>query len=149
MGDELQAAWLRAQVLRSRLRIVPRFGPFQALAFKPPTAATERWFLDSFAVTVERYRALVTDAQRGRLQLENRNFDTGPSVKAGDYTLVDETYAELVHRLAAQRGKGAALPAAMVASITAFYADANAPIETKKHKGEWNCSFAASSDTLR
>jgi Zinc dependent phospholipase C len=120
------------------LKIVPRVGPFRPIAFKPPTAETERWFLDSFTVTVERYRALIADAQRGRLQIENRNFDTGRPVKAGDYSLADETYAALVHRLAALQNKGATVPAAMIADIKAFYADANAPIETKKHKGEWN-----------
>jgi len=89
-------------------------------------------------VTVERYRTFVAEAQRGGLQLENRNFDTGRPVKAGDYTLADETYAELVHRLAARHAKGAALPPAVLANIRAFYADPNARIETKKHKGEWN-----------
>jgi len=120
------------------LRVVPRFGPFQAIAFKPPTAETERWFLDSFAVTVTRYRAMIADAQRGRLEVENRNFDTGRAVRAGDYTLVDETYAELVHRLAGPRAKGKSAPPPMLSNIQAFYANTNAPIETKKHKGEWS-----------
>jgi len=119
------------------LRVVPRFGPFKAIGFEPPTAETERWFLDSFDATVERYRTFVAEAQRGRLQLGNRNFDTGRPVKPGDYTLVDETYAELVHRLAARRSKGEAVPPAMIANIQTFYADTSAPLETKKHKGEW------------
>ena len=119
------------------LRIVPRVGPFKPIGFEPPTAQTERWFLESFAATVERYRTLVAEAQRGQLQLENRNFDTGRVVKAGDYTLVDETYAELVHRLADRKSKGEALPSAVLRNIETFYADPNAPLETKKHKGEW------------
>ena len=84
-----------------------------------------------------RYRALIADAQRGRLDLENRNFDTGRAVKAGDYTLVDETYAELVHRLASRQAKGTTVPAVMIANIKAFYASPGAPVETRKHKGEW------------
>jgi len=125
------------KLLSILLRIVPRFGPFSVVAFKPPTAETERWFLDSFATTIERYRTLVRDAQRGALSLQNRNFDTGKPVRAGDYTLVDKTYAELVHRLAALQAKGSAMPPAMVANIQTFYANVDAPIETKRHKGDW------------
>jgi len=125
------------KLLAFLLRIVPRFGPFSVVAFKPPTAETERWFLDSVATTIERYRTMVRDAQRGGLSLQNRNFDTGQPVRAGDYTLVDKTYAELVHRLAALQAKGSTLPPAMLTNISAFYADADAPIETKRHKGDW------------
>ncbi len=126
------------KLLAALLRVVPRFGPFKVAAFKPPTPQTERWFLDSFATTVERYRTMVAAAERGRLNLENRNFDTGRLVKAGDYTLVDKTYAELVHRLAARvNSNPGASPAETLANINAFYADASAPLETKKHKGEW------------
>ena len=41
------------KLLAALLRIVPRFGPFKVVAFKPPTPQTERWFLDSFATTVK------------------------------------------------------------------------------------------------
>ena len=125
------------KLLSILLRIVPRFGPFSVVAFKAPTADTERWFLDSFTTTIERYRTLVRDAQRGALSLQNRNFDTGRPVRAGDYTLADKTYAELVHRLAALQAKGSTIPPAMLANIRMFYANADAPIETKRHKDDW------------
>ncbi len=122
------------KLLAVLMRVVPRFGPFKAVSFKAPTAETERWFLDSFATTVERYRALVAAASRGRLQIENRNFDTGRPVRAGDYRLVDNTYAQLVHRLVTKK---AGSPA-MIADIKAFYGNGAAPVETRKHKGDWS-----------
>jgi hypothetical protein len=125
------------KLLAVLLRIVPRFGPFRTVGFRPPNAQTERWFLDSFETTVDRYRALIADARRGRLQAQNRNFDTGRPVRAGDYTLVDKTYAELVHRLAGLQAKGTAAPPEMLANIRGFYADQSAPLETKRHKGDW------------
>ncbi len=125
------------RLLATLFRIVPRFGPFKTIAFRPPTAEAERWFIDSFDTTVARYRALIAAAQRGGLQIENRNFDTGRPVRAGDYPLVDQTYAELVHRLAAVQAKGTAPPPAMSSHLKAFYADVTAPFETKKHKGDW------------
>ena len=72
------------------LRIVPKVGPFRTLAFKPLTPEAERLFLESFTSTVQRYRTFVDAASRHRLRLENRNFDTGRPVKAGDYRLADE-----------------------------------------------------------
>jgi hypothetical protein len=136
------------KLLAALIRIVPRVGPFRAVSFKPPTAQTERWFLESFATTLDRYRGLVADASRGRLRIDNRNFDTGRLVKAGDYTLVDRTYAELVHRLVALQKAGPAVsehaghasrlvPAAMLSNINAFYGNAAAGVDTRKHKAEW------------
>ena len=119
------------------LRVVPRFGPFRALAFKAPAAETERWFLDSFARTVTLYRSLVDDSVRSRIAIANRNFDTGRPVKAGEYPLVDSTYARLVEALAKRREDGAPIPAALVDDVTAFYAHLDAPLETRKHKKEW------------
>ena len=127
----------RHKIVAFLFRIVPRFGPFRPLAFKPPTADTERWFLDSFEKTVEYYRTLVDDASRSRLSIANRNFDTGAAVKPGEYSLVDETYARLVERLARQFDATAGIPAPLLAQIRAFYSDPAAPIETKRHRKEW------------
>ena len=136
-GGEYKRPGWGHKVFAFLLKIVPRFGPFRALAFKAPTVETERWFLDSFAATVALYRGLVDDAARSRVAIVNRNFDTGRPVKAGDYPLVDRTYARLVETLAKRKEKGAAIPASLVANLRAFYADLGAPIETKKHKKEW------------
>lgn len=138
-GAEYKRPALRHKILALLLRIVPRFGPFKPLAFKPPTAETERWFLDSFDRTVEYYRTLVDAAARAQLSIANRNFDTGAPVKPGEYSLVDKTYAQLVERLAKQFAATTAtsIPAPLLAQIRAFYANPSAPIETKKHKKEW------------
>ena len=119
------------------MRIVPRFGPFKPLSFEPPTAETEKWFLESFARTVANYRTLIDEARRSSLSIANRNFDTGDATKAGQYSLADETYAQLVERLAKQTDKGARVPAALLSNIRTFYRDRSAPIETKKHKKDW------------
>ena len=119
------------------MRIVPRFGPFRPLSFEPPTAETEKWFLDSFARTVAYYRGLIDEARHSTLSIANRNFDTGDATKAGQYSLADETYAQLVERLAKRIGQGSPVPAALLSDIRSFYRDRSAPIETKKHKKEW------------
>jgi hypothetical protein len=137
-GTEYRRPGFGHKVLAVLLRIVPRFGPFKALAFEAPTPETERWFLDSFTKTVAQYRLLVDDASRSRSVLENRNFDTGQPVKAGDYPLVDSTYARLVETLVKRREAGVTIPPPLLANIMTFYANLDAPIETRKHKREWN-----------
>jgi hypothetical protein len=128
--------WIH-RFLAALMRIVPRFGPFKPLAFEPPTAETEKWFVESFAKTVTYYRALIDDARRSKLSIANRNFDTGDPTNAGQYPLADKAYAELVERLAKESDQGSRAPAALLSDIRAFYADPSARIETKKHKKEW------------
>jgi hypothetical protein len=128
--------WIH-RFLAALMRLVPRFGPFKPLAFEPPTAETEKWFVESFAKTVTYYRALIDDARRSALSIGNRNFDTGSRTRAGKYPLADNTYAQLVERLAKESDKGSRLPAPLLSDIRAFYSDPAAAIETKKHKKEW------------
>ena len=60
------------------------------------------------------------DLGAGRLDLANTDFDTGKPSARGEYELADETYAELLHRLADRKFAG--LPDALRRNITAFYA---------------------------
>jgi hypothetical protein len=80
--------------------IVPRLGPFRALAFKPPTAETEGLFLTSMDMALDHYRQLLEQAGNGTLLLENINLDTGAPTRLGDYRLADEAYGRLLNELA-------------------------------------------------
>ena len=90
---------LRSKFLALVLRVIPKIGPFRALAFKLPTPEAEALFVTSFQTSVDRYRALVADAARSRLTQDDRNFDTGKPVHAGDYERVDAAYEALLERL--------------------------------------------------
>jgi hypothetical protein len=63
------------------LRLVPKVGPFSALAFRPPTPAVEQLYMHSFNETLEHYRGMLVAQGEGRLQLPNENFDTGELTK--------------------------------------------------------------------
>ena len=117
------------------LRIIPKVGPFRVLSFRPPTPATERLFLTSFDRTVERYRARLDDVRDHRLHLDNVNLDTGRPIRAGDYRLVDETYAKWLEKLDGDQYSG--ITTAARADILAFYANPDAPIATKAHEDRW------------
>lgn len=131
-GTEYKRPNFWHKLCAAMLRIVPKIGPFRTLAFQPLTPEAEKLFLESFTATVQRYRAFVAAASRNRLSLENRNFDTGRPVKAGDYRLADEAYARLLDKLGEREFKG--VPAALHRDILAFYSSRSAPPATKSER---------------
>lgn len=122
-------------------RIVPKLGPFAALSFKTPTPEGERMFLESFTETLTQYRALLSRARTDKLNLQNRDFDTGAPTHAGEYKLADETYAKFLNRLA--KNKFEDVTPELRQNILAFYSDLNAPIVTKKDEGDWRKTLRA------
>jgi len=81
-------------------RLMPTFGPFKALRFRPVPPNGEQMFLKSFDATVDRYRNLLEQARAGNLKLPNVNLDTGSPTRAGDYRLADRAYISLLDKLA-------------------------------------------------
>ncbi|HVF88829.1 MAG TPA: zinc dependent phospholipase C family protein [Blastocatellia bacterium] len=116
-------------------RVMPKIGPFKALAFKPPTPEAERLFLKSFDQTMEQYNLLIAEVRSGRLSLSNRNNDTGKIARAGEYKLADESYEKLLEKLAKRDFEG--LNPELRQNILAYYHDLSAPITTKKDKDDW------------
>jgi hypothetical protein len=99
------------------VRIMPKVGPFSALAFKTPSPEAERLFTDSFKAARDRYRTLLTAVRGNRLDLRNTDFDTGQPTRRGEYKLADDTYAELVSRLKDKKD----VPTEIRADIARFY----------------------------
>ncbi len=56
-------------------------------------------------------------------------------MKPGGYPLTDETYARLLHRLAAKPGQP--IPPGIKDDILAYYADLDVQFATKKNQAEW------------
>jgi hypothetical protein len=134
-GKEYERPGVFAKTMAFLFRIVPKVGPFKAVAFKPPTPETERMFQDSFNATLDRYRALLARAKDAQVDLQNRDFDTGQVTRAGEYRLADKTYAEWLDKLEDDNFK--TVTPEQRANLLAFYGDLSAPIATKRNKGEW------------
>jgi hypothetical protein len=113
-------------------RLLPKVGPFSALAFRPPTPAVEQMYMHSFNETLDHYRHLLRAQQEGTLQLPNDNFDTGALTEPGAYELTDKTYATLLEKLS---GKPVAGP--LRQDMLQFYADLGKPFATKRNSKEW------------
>ena len=131
-GREYQKPSLLARFFALLYKVLPKIGPLRPLQFKAPTKEAEALFLESFKSTRERYKAALDTLGRGRLDLANTNFDTGKPSVHGDYTLADETYAELLGRLTGHRL--AAVPDDLRANINAFYAAAPDRFSDKKER---------------
>ena len=68
--------------------------------------------------------------------LSNRDLDTGSVVQPGGYSLTDDTYADLLHRIT--QNPTQAIPPAIKEDITLYYTDLTLPITTKKDPQRWN-----------
>jgi hypothetical protein len=125
-----------ARILAFFLKIIPKIGPFNALAFKIPTTQTEDMYIKSINTTVGAYGGLLSNVQTGQLQLPNLDCDTGRPTGPGEYSLADKTYAHLLDDL--NKNQFAQLTPELRQNILSFYTDLNSPITTKKDKTAWS-----------
>lgn len=133
-GATYQRPGIRSRMLAGFFRIVPRVGPFKALAFKKSTPETEKLYMAGFNASIDRYRELLTDVGGGRLSLPNDNIDVGEVTRAGKYSLRDAAYAKLLHKL---EGHYADMPQDLRSDILAFYQDLSLPFATKANETDW------------
>jgi hypothetical protein len=133
-GATYQRPGLRSKMLAGLFHIVPRTGPFKALAFKTLTPEIEKLYMAGFNASIDRYRALLTGVASGRLNLPNENLDVGETTKAGGYTLADAAYAKLLRKL---DGHYAEVPQDLRSDILGFYQDESLPIATKSNESDW------------
>jgi hypothetical protein len=117
-------------------RILPKIGPLKPLTFKAPNAEAAARFAQSFRDATARFRDDVLSLRERKLEMRNTNFDTGQPSRFGEYALADETYAELLDKLADQKFQG--VPAALKGNIIAFYGNGPGPtLEDRKARKRW------------
>ncbi len=134
--NEYQRPGFGTRLVSWLVRIIPKVGPFKALAFHAPTPATETLFMASFNSTLVNYKQMVADeSTNGHAPLKDDNFDTGTVTGPGEYPLADHAYAKLVDELSDTHFAG--MTPELKAVILAYYSDMNAPFATKKNKKEW------------
>ena len=131
-GRQYQKPSLLARFLALLYKLLPKVGPLRPLQFRTPTKEAEALFLESFKGTRERYRGALDALGSGRLDLPNTNFDTGKPSAHGEYTLADDTYAELLHRLTGHRLAG--VSDALRQNINRFYAAAPNRMSSRKER---------------
>lgn len=125
---QYQRPGIGARFLAWLFHILPKIGPFRALAFKVPPPAAEKLFLASFSDTLREYQALLTELQQHRLHLTNENFDIGQPTRFGQYRMADAVYNQLLEKLAGAPDK---ISSELRANIIAFYQGSAEPSTEK------------------
>src|SRR5580704_6150906 len=132
LGDVYEKPGFFARFKAFIVRLLPKIGPFRALAFHPPPPAIEQIYMHSFNETLDHYRALLLAEQKDELQLPNENLDTGEVTEPADYRLADETYAKLLDKT-----NGKPVSDTLRLNILAYYADPDQAFATKKSREAW------------
>ena len=135
-GKDYQRPSVGDKVLAFLFRLIPKIGPLKVLTFRTPTPEAEKMFEASFNAALDRYRGLLTNLGSGAVELPNDNFDVGARTAPGEYHLSDDTYAELLHRLAEQNFSG--MTPELRAEIERFYADPASPNASKRNPRRWS-----------
>jgi hypothetical protein len=99
-GSTYRKPGVFARILAFFLKLIPKFGAFRTLAYKDPTPQTEDLYFKSMDNVVAQYQRLLKQVDEGDLKFPNRNLDTGDPTRAGQYKLADESYDDLLRRLA-------------------------------------------------
>ncbi len=139
-GKEYRRPGAGTRILAFFLRLVPKVGPFSALAFKIPTQQAEDMYIKSVDLTVEDYSKLLRETKLRDLRLPNKDFDTGKDTRAGEYPLTDKAYEKLLKQLADKKFQ--TLTPSLKENILDFYSNLNAPIHTKQNKKAWEETLA-------
>ena len=134
-GTVYRKPGLGSRILAFFLRLIPKVGPFRAVNFKIPTQQTEDMYIKSVNDTVENYSHLLSHAGSEKIELPNRDCDTGLETRAGEYALTDNTYAHLIDQLASKSSDP--IDPALRENLLEFYADPNAPVATQKNAKAW------------
>jgi len=134
-GTVYRKPGLGSRILAFFLRLIPKVGPFRAVNFKIPTQQTEDMYIKSVNDTVENYSHLLGHAGSEKIELPNRDCDTGIETRAGEYALTDNTYAHLIDQLASKSSDP--IDPALRENLLQFYADPDAPVATRKNAKAW------------
>ena len=143
-GKSYQKPGFGAKMLAVLFRLIPKVGPFKAIAFKIPTRDTENLYFKSVNDTVDQYRK---DLQQ--LGTRERSFAKhGILIRVsrpalGEYNLTDHAYAKLLDKIV--DGKFVNLTPELRQNILHFYegsqaavSSKHARIPTKKDRDEWD-----------
>ena len=138
-GRSYEQPGIGARILAVLVRILPKIGPLKALAFKPPTAQTERLFEISFDRTLDLYRSVL--AGDDRLTLADLDFDTGELTRPAERPLADDAYSKLAVMLAAKDPRAVSAP--LRRNVLEFFQDPSLPFATKRNPEQWRETLAA------
>jgi hypothetical protein len=140
-GREYKRPGIRARLLATVLRVMPKSGPFKGLKFRAPDQQVEAMFMKSFNNTIDQYRSMLVSESTDNLELPNRDLDTGDLTVAGKYLGADLAYDKLLGKLADKKFEG--VSAQLRDNILAYYDARKPPVSLPAKKGSERLSEKA------
>src|ERR1700691_3067948 len=134
-GKDYVKPGVGTRILSTLLRFIPKIGPFRKLEFNNPTPQTEDLYIKSINTTVDQYRGFLLQVSADTLVLPNRDLDDGGVTAAAEYSLADDTYAQLLDQLS--KRKFNQISPELRDNLLQFYSDLSVPIDTKKDPARW------------
>ena len=98
-GKDYSRPGVGTRLVGTMIRVLPKIGPLKVLSFQKPTPQTEEMYVKSINSTADQYRRFLEQIRSGRVTLPNRDLDSGKPAVSAEYSLADETYADLLGRL--------------------------------------------------
>ena len=120
-GKTYEKPGFGARFLAIVLKVMPKVGPFRGLAYKNPTPQTQDLYFKSVNKTYDYYMQMAQQIRSNNLTLSEMDLDTGAPTQPGEYVLCDETYVDLVDRLAQQDTNN--IDPALRQNVLAFFSD--------------------------
>ena len=117
------------------LNLFPKVAFFKFLSFKPPTPQMESLFQQSFRTSTDAYLSALQQLRVGSVSLADKDFDTGETTAPDEYELADETYVELLDKLAAHNFAG--VPAPMRDNLVSYYSQPVRDPPKGKERKRW------------
>jgi hypothetical protein len=136
-GTQYQKPGWRTRFLASVVKVLPKVGPLKSVDITLPNPETENLYIQSVNQTVDSYRDKLTLLHKNgtRIDLPNRDCDTGHPTELSEYKLADETYAKLVEQLA--EDKFQLVTPELQANIMGFYGTDRHSPPTDMSADEW------------
>lgn len=134
-GNQYRRPGTGARILAFIFKLVPKFGPFKAIAFQTPTTETENLYIQSIDRTIDDYRLRLRQVAQGAVDLPNRDCDTGRPTAPGEYDLADKSYTKLLDKLAEHKFEG--MTPDLKESLVKFFSAPNAPRALGKDAKRW------------
>lgn len=131
-GKEYSRPGFGTRMLGTMIRVLPKIGPLKVLSFQKPTPQTEEMYVKSMMSTADQYRRFLEQVRSGRVTLPNRDLDSGKPAASAEYSLADETYADLLDKLTDDEFKTTS--ADLRKDILGFYAGGVSLATSKKDK---------------
>lgn len=98
-GKEREKPGVFSFLFAALIKILPKIGPLAPLKFKLPSPEVEKLYIQSFDSVQPHYSNALRTLHSKRLNLDNKDFDTGTDTKPGEYQLADKTYCDLLLKI--------------------------------------------------